>query len=848
MGMRVSIVVLMTWTGVVAAQPLPRVPASGGNSTQTADGSSDGGGGASAPAGPSAEAEQVATRSDEVRRIAREVHELCAAVGDASGNVDAAKLRHVWVQGVLGDAELRVRFARDRLERDRLARDRSDLTLQAREGLRRIVDGEDGAGIPSELTSDFDQFVRVVRDSFELPRSLENGTARICALCRDSPRLCELRRPAAAAAAVVAAPDEVQSVVEEIEGTLDGQRLGGDGPLAAVAASVREAGDEAHSASLVGLAGSAVAERAAVGASALARLIADRARRESIGWFLQRVGEDICGGDAPSDAQKEIRAHWLSSLCELAEREELVGYGAGGALLASLREAVEADVRGWPGAASGLVLSGGLGMTDPLTCNGNEESRGCASVRDFRADVERLLGQLVDGGKATVVFAEIAAAIQRANPDGRSSPARVLACGLTVPASFEHSGEALEKALPTRRARVAAMLLVALADAPPCLGWLSARAREADDPTKSVRLELITRLHGAAYRSANQLRDAWGRLVDALALYRAELPQPTLTDLPELELPDEVNEDTDLSGAVRASRQLLDATVRVRLLPQTLERVRRVRALADAACDLALAVLGTLDQLAGTDAIQVDIAKAEVLLRRIDAALDAAGRMLDGDWVAALGGIRRLLGTVSPDLGARIGRGLTVIQTIVSIEDPDELAAALDDIADPVGGWRRKQQDGASVVSISAFPGLWGGVEARWGPYGAVIERGKPLYPVAPTLSFPLGLDFAWGMGGWSLGGFVSVLDPVAFLQYDVDAGGRLPGAQLLTVLAPGLGVRVGVADSPFTLAVMGVYRPSFRTEERQVAGSGADVLQIGVLLSVDVTLFELRVRQGGDP
>jgi hypothetical protein len=238
----------------------------------------------------------------------------------------------------------------------------------------------------------------------------------------------------------------------------------------------------------------------------------------------------------------------------------------------------------------------------------------------------------------------------------------------------------------------------------------------------------------------------------------------------------------------------------------------------------------------------------------IEATFDALDGALRGAWLevgtSLLGALQDAISlpegdSILGELLDRLHRYHAIITSIVAARDPDELATTLESLATPVGGWQRKNEDGAFVLSLSAFPGLFGGAEWRWGPYGSVTENGETVYGAAPTVTFPMGLDFARGVRRSTIGFFVSVLDPLAFLQYDLDADGELPGAQLLTVLAPGLAVRFGIPKTPFSLGPMLVYRPAFRTTEAQVAGPGADVIQLGLLLSVDVTLFELFVREG---
>jgi hypothetical protein len=172
------------------------------------------------------------------------------------------------------------------------------------------------------------------------------------------------------------------------------------------------------------------------------------------------------------------------------------------------------------------------------------------------------------------------------------------------------------------------------------------------------------------------------------------------------------------------------------------------------------------------------------------------------------------------------------------------MAVALDAVAAPPGGWRNKSEPGTFTFSVTAHPGLFGGAELRWGPYGATHERGG-VYGQLPTLAMPIGLEFAWGKE-WDWPApfaiFVPLVDPLAFLDYDVGKG-RLPAPSLKTALSPGIGLRFGFEGTPFSLMPMVVYRPGLRLWKPEVGGNGADALQIGLIGSVDVTLFDFITR-----
>jgi hypothetical protein len=241
-------------------------------------------------------------------------------------------------------------------------------------------------------------------------------------------------------------------------------------------------------------------------------------------------------------------------------------------------------------------------------------------------------------------------------------------------------------------------------------------------------------------------------------------------------------------------------------------------------------------------------------LEQVDDALAMVSEMLSGaralaaqDWATAstriLDGLHRATVNQHGEVVVVIeaaSRHTAAVVAILSARDGDQMAQALNAVASPPGGWRAKGKEHNFTFSITAHPGLWVAGEKRWGPYGAFMEGGRETYLQAPTVALPVGLEFAWGTGcGASpIALFFPILDPVAFLDYDAGKG-RLPAPSLKTVLAPGFGLRIGIDKTPFSFMPMVVYRPGFRLWKAEVGGNGADALQVGLMLSVDVTLFD---------
>ncbi len=252
-------------------------------------------------------------------------------------------------------------------------------------------------------------------------------------------------------------------------------------------------------------------------------------------------------------------------------------------------------------------------------------------------------------------------------------------------------------------------------------------------------------------------------------------------------------------------------------------------------------------------------------MRRLSEAIDTIDAVLAEDWNRV---VARVMASMQVDASracsskrcqdacaqgegacgavAQMGRYSGLFSVLAFESDPDRVVAAIDAAASPVGGYRRKNVPGAWTISLGSFAGLSGGTEFRFGTYGGRKETGQVAYLAAPTLTLPVGIDFARGFGTHNLGVFVSAVDPAAYLQYDVTAGATLPGAQFVTALAPGAWLHASILDSPFTLGLYGVFRPGLRADTSALTIPGAHALQFGFSAAVDVTLFDLFSSSSG--
>lgn len=228
--------------------------------------------------------------------------------------------------------------------------------------------------------------------------------------------------------------------------------------------------------------------------------------------------------------------------------------------------------------------------------------------------------------------------------------------------------------------------------------------------------------------------------------------------------------------------------------------------------------------------------------------VDALTALERGSLPEALVAITRLLdesGAALPD-GARALLAFGV--DLHAAESSDEARAVIDAFAAPVGSWRLKRAD-RFVTSLGALAGVSSGVE--WLNGGAVTGSDAGL---VYGLSAPVGLDLSFGLGDWTLGAFVSLVDigglitvrHTAATTVEVEGGSSrdaeadaLPEFDVRQLLAPGVLARVGLGASPFVLGAGAVLAPYARDVVIDGATSEDDVtaVRLLVVLGVDVPI-----------
>ncbi len=785
----------------------------------------------------------------------------------------------------------------------------------------------------------------------------------VCApLCRRGTTLattldvCRFEDPVLASAAAIADWGTVESIARHVQkhiGEIEraagleagdlarstdapATRLAGGRALAALAAATtRDAMEGGHSG---GLDFAAISARLVeTGLAALAKVIEDRAKREGLVWFLETMRDNLCGTEtdaacqsSPGDATQacqiraEVRTHWFPATCALASHtNSYLQYGGGSDLVKALRGSLASDLRGWPGAASGLGVGAaywkimvdaaakasvpaapGAPVTPPalaghlMTCSekSKRDTPACKAANRVRIAGAKLVTDFIAGANAAVAFDDFAGAIDAANRNGagfRSDGFQMAACAAAIPLAYLAHGDAVRNDLDARRFDQAeALLLAALAGTPACFAIVGQGVPKGcnllggshndctsvtaiSTPQDIERLSTILRWADHADGPARAVLGAWDTLRDAAETYRdaaAEWkkasPATAAASPPDFA---KITDKETLAAVVLAAEKYLQDSLRIAQKGGQVKLVRASVNLARAATQLGVAITAAGEGVAnaalypglcgagGSTCTAIRGPKegftaAREVLSAISADLSTVDSALAEDWGEASG---RVIASVKVHMDAaceadepcrklavKLSRYTGVFVALASETDPDRVARVLDDAAMPVGGWRRKLVDGSTMVSLGSIPGLALGGEARWGQYGARRENGVGAsnlpYFVSPTLVMPVGLDVSRGHGTFATALFISLLDPAAYLQYDSSEEGRLPGAQILTALAPGLWGRVSLGESPFGINAYAVFRPKLRAWEPAVAGPAADAFQLGVSLSVDVTLLEL--------
>lgn len=175
-----------------------------------------------------------------------------------------------------------------------------------------------------------------------------------------------------------------------------------------------------------------------------------------------------------------------------------------------------------------------------------------------------------------------------------------------------------------------------------------------------------------------------------------------------------------------------------------------------------------------------------------------------------------------------------------------EAKVALDSAAAPVGSWRVKRR--GVTTSVTA---LIGGALGYETPAEGEGRRGS----AAGTALGSIGLDVAIPCGNWTFGPYISLLDVGQLLSTPIGAASTTdengtkstaePGGDIKAVqlFSPGLYLRVGAGNTPFTFGVGATVAPKLRQySDETSAGASKDIaltmIRANAFLAVDVTIL----------
>jgi hypothetical protein len=183
-------------------------------------------------------------------------------------------------------------------------------------------------------------------------------------------------------------------------------------------------------------------------------------------------------------------------------------------------------------------------------------------------------------------------------------------------------------------------------------------------------------------------------------------------------------------------------------------------------------------------------------------------------------------------LPASVQQYLPLITALTTAQKPEDVTAALEKYAAPLGSWRDKQT-GQRSVTLNAFAG---------GTLGATRSTGGGGQAGRLALFVPLGFD--WTLNK-NFGLFFSVVDlgNLAEIRFHQDnSSTEIPDVHLKEVVSPGLWLRYSFHDTPLAVGLGGSLR-------RQIGSTQATtdtVWQFGFFVAVDVPIFTLY--KGGTP
>jgi len=283
-------------------------------------------------------------------------------------------------------------------------------------------------------------------------------------------------------------------------------------------------------------------------------------------------------------------------------------------------------------------------------------------------------------------------------------------------------------------------------------------------------------------------------------------------------------------------RQTLQVIVPpVRQIVSDVEALQKRRLSKDQKADLSLEIVENLAMLwsLGLPEATADRAKLVNIAQDVHDLWKAEQAGQYDRLMADLFSLTQELGVRFP-LPESVQRYLPLITALTTAQKPEDVTAALEKYAEPVGSWRDKQT-GRRLLTLNAFAGGVIGATRSTSSGGDHSDR--------LALFVPVGFDYNVNR---HFGLFFSAIDlgNLAEVRFNQSKNNdtSIPDVHLKEVVSPGLWLRYHVTNAPLDLGVGASLRRQIGTAE-----AAADtVWQFGFFVAVDVPLFSLY-RGGGD-
>jgi hypothetical protein len=229
------------------------------------------------------------------------------------------------------------------------------------------------------------------------------------------------------------------------------------------------------------------------------------------------------------------------------------------------------------------------------------------------------------------------------------------------------------------------------------------------------------------------------------------------------------------------------------------------------------------------------------LLKDVIAFAQALANRDGGDALAAAQDIIVTVNKIDPNL-APDSKTFAFVLAIATAKSRDDVEAAFEAAAAPVGSYRRKYGKGSAPNGLWTINGFVGFSTGGLHP----LHRAPDVeaWQYAWRLSAPVGLDVnLWGWSFVNLGIGVTVIDPLALTVVTKD--GVATDANWASLFSLGGYLRVGLGGSPINLLAGGSYNPGLEPSGGCTAAGTTPcwrgAWQVGAGLVVDVPVIPIH-------